>query len=60
MNQSTSKTDKEHELEVEVSSEEVRRQGQLAQSGQINQYEELIRGFVDNVRVLARHCPRID
>lgn len=60
MNQSTSKTDKEHELEVEVSSEEVRRQGQLAQSGQVNQYEELIRGFVDNVRVLARHCPRID
>ena len=60
MNQATSKTDKEHELEVEVSSEEVRRQGQLARSGQINQYEDLIRGFVDNVRVLARHCPRID
>lgn len=60
MNQLMSKTDKEHELEVEVSSEEVRRQGQLAQSGQVNQYEELIRGFVDNVRMLVRHCPRID
>ena len=54
--QATSKTDKEHELEIEVSSEEVRRQGLLAQSGQISQYEDLIRGFVDNVRVLARHC----
>lgn len=52
----TSKTEKEHELEIEVSSEEVRRQGQLLMHGQVSQYEDLIRGFVDNVRVLARHC----
>ncbi|KAL9067408.1 MAG: hypothetical protein Q9161_006917 [Pseudevernia consocians] len=54
--EATSKTEKEHELEIEVSSEEVRRQGQLLMSGQVSQYEDLIRGFVDNVRVLARHC----
>ena len=54
--QSTSKADKEHELEIEVSSAEVRRQGLLVKAHQVSQYEELIRGFVDNVRVLARHC----
>ncbi len=51
-----SKADKEHELEIEVSSAEVRRQGLLAKAQQVSQYEDLIRGFVDNVRVLARHC----
>lgn len=45
-----------HELEIEVSSAEVRRQGLLAQRGEISQYEDLVKGFVDNVRVLARHC----
>ena len=54
--QATSKADKVHELEIEVSSAEVRRQGLLVQKGEINQYEDLIKGFVDNVRVLARHC----
>ena len=48
--------DKEHELEIEVSSEEIRRQGQLLMNGQPSQYEDLIRGFVDNVRILVRHC----
>ena len=54
--QATSKADKEHELEIEVSSAEIRRQGLLAKTGQTNQYEELVKGFVGNVRVLARHC----
>lgn len=54
--QATSKADKVHELEIEVSSAEVRRQGLLAQRGEISQYEDLVKGFVDNVRVLARHC----
>lgn len=56
--QATSKTEKEHELEIEVSSAAVREQGQLVLAGQPNQYEDLIRGFVDNVRILARHCKR--
>ncbi|RDK47176.1 mRNA capping nucleoside-triphosphatase [Aspergillus phoenicis ATCC 13157] len=48
----------EHELEVEISAAEIRRQGQMAMTGDPkNQYEELIKGFVDNVRVLARAVP---
>jgi len=45
-----------HELEIEVSSEEVRRQGLLVGNQEPNEYEKLIKGFVDNVRLLARHC----
>ncbi|KAF7597259.1 mRNA-capping enzyme subunit beta [Aspergillus hancockii] len=53
-----SKGDFEHELEVEISAAEIRRQGQLAMTGDPkNQYEELIKGFVDNIRVLARAVP---
>ncbi|EAW10318.1 putative mRNA capping nucleoside-triphosphatase [Aspergillus clavatus NRRL 1] len=52
------KGDFEHELEVEVSAAEVRRQGQLAMAGDPqNQYEELVKGFVDNIRLLARAVP---
>ncbi|KAL9102808.1 MAG: hypothetical protein Q9163_002086 [Psora crenata] len=50
-------SDREHELEVEVSSEEVRRQATLLQRGEINQFAVLIAGFVDNVRMLARQVP---
>ncbi|KMU86786.1 mRNA-capping enzyme subunit beta [Coccidioides immitis H538.4] len=50
--------DFEHELEIEISSAEIRRQGDLALAGDLaNQYEELVKGFVDNVRVLARAVP---
>ncbi|KAL8765801.1 MAG: hypothetical protein Q9194_006459 [Teloschistes cf. exilis] len=51
-----SKTEKEHELEVELSSQAIREQGLLAMQGQENKYLDLIKGFVDNVRTLARHC----
>ncbi|KAK2865055.1 hypothetical protein FQN49_003957 [Arthroderma sp. PD_2] len=51
-------SDFEHELEIEISSAEIRRQGDLALSGDMsNRYEELIKGFVDNIRVLARAVP---
>ncbi|KAI9733049.1 MAG: mRNA-capping enzyme subunit beta [Cirrosporium novae-zelandiae] len=50
------KVEKEHELEIELSSMEVRRQGQLAHAGQTSHYEELIGGFVNNVRVLVRQA----
>lgn len=50
------KAEKEHELEIELSSEEVRRQGLLAMKGQDHEYDKLVKGFLDNVRVLARHC----
>ncbi|KNG82855.1 putative mRNA capping nucleoside-triphosphatase [Aspergillus nomiae NRRL 13137] len=53
-----SKGEFEHELEVEISAAEIRRQGQLAMAGDPkNQYEELVKGFVDNIRILARAVP---
>jgi len=56
--QPPTKSDFEHELEIEVSAAEVRRQGDLALAGDPkNQYEDLIKGFVDNIRVLARAVP---
>ena len=58
ISQATSKIEKEHELEIEVSSAEVRKQGLLLRNGLPNDYEQLIKGFVDNVRLLARHCQR--
>ena len=54
--QAATKAEKEHELEIEVASQEVRNQGQLARDGRVNQFEELIKGFADNVRILVRHC----
>ena len=54
--QATSQAEKEHELEVEVSAAEIRKQGILLRTGQANQYSDVIQGFVDNVRILARHC----
>ncbi|KAJ5824138.1 hypothetical protein N7447_006478 [Penicillium robsamsonii] len=56
--QQPGKNEFDHELEVELSAEEVRRQGQLAMSGDPkNQYEDLVKGFVDNIRLLARAVP---
>lgn len=50
----------EHELEVEISPQQVREQGQLAMTGKPNQYEDLIKGFVDNVRNLVRAVKTVD
>lgn len=43
-----------YELEIEVSSDTVRQQGKLTTSGGDNKYEDLVKGFVDNVRLLTR------
>lgn len=52
---SAMKNEFDHELEIEISGAELKRQGQLAAAGDPkNQYEELVKGFVDNIRVLAR------
>ncbi|KAI9885437.1 MAG: hypothetical protein M1823_002743 [Watsoniomyces obsoletus] len=48
------KVEKEHELEIEVSATKIREQGNLAKDGLPTQYEDLVRGFVDNVRMLNR------
>ena len=50
----TSHADKEHELEIELNAQELKRQGKLLQSRAENRYADLVRGFVDNVRLLAR------
>ncbi|ODM23305.1 hypothetical protein SI65_00894 [Aspergillus cristatus] len=54
----SAKNEFDHELEVEISAAEIRRQGQLAMAGDPkNQYEDLVKGFLDNIRVLARAVP---
>ena len=47
--------EKEHELEVEISTEQIRLELAKAKAGQANRYEQLVKGFVDNVRILCRH-----
>ncbi|RDA83379.1 hypothetical protein CP532_4725 [Ophiocordyceps camponoti-leonardi (nom. inval.)] len=46
--------EKEHELEIELAAGIVIDQGTKAMKGAPQKYQELIEGFVDNVRVLAR------
>ncbi|EGY15578.1 mRNA-capping enzyme subunit beta [Verticillium dahliae VdLs.17] len=50
----TQRVDKEHELEIELAPHVTIDQGQRATSGQPHKYPELIEGFVDNIRILAR------
>lgn len=45
---------REHELEVEVDGAEIRKQGLMAKDKKPNSYEDLVKGLVDNVRVLIR------
>ena len=52
--QNTQRTEKEHELEVEVDPTQVIEQGRRAMEGQPNQYIEVVEGFVNNIRILAR------
>ncbi|KAI1823306.1 CYTH-like domain-containing protein [Xylaria intraflava] len=48
---------KEHELEIELESRVLYEHGQLLMKGEPNRYADLVDGFIDNVRVLARRCP---
>lgn len=52
--QGVNKIEKEHELEIEVSTAAVRDQGNRAKNGEANEYMALVEGFINNVRVLAR------
>jgi polynucleotide 5'-triphosphatase len=52
--QGVNKTEREHELEIELATAAVREQGQRAVAGQPNEYVALVEAFVDNVRLLAR------
>ncbi|KAJ9661111.1 hypothetical protein H2201_006662 [Coniosporium apollinis] len=46
--------EKVHELEVEVGGEELGREARALEEGRESRYEMVVRGFVDNVRVLTR------
>lgn len=47
-------TDKEHELEVEIATPVIRQELEKIKAGQPSNYENMIRGLVDNVRLLCR------
>ena len=47
---------KEHELEVEISPDEIEKQFALLRERRENQYEELIGTFINNVRLLCRQA----
>lgn len=55
--QGINRTEKEHELEIELSAAALRDQGQRAVASQQNEYLTLVEGLIDNVRVLARNVP---
>ncbi|KIV77563.1 hypothetical protein PV11_09353 [Exophiala sideris] len=48
------RVEKEHELEVEISTEQIRIQLANAREGRLSRYEEIVKGFLDNVRILCR------
>lgn len=52
--QAAPRNDKEHELEIEVSGPAIIEQGRRAMAGEPQGYQDLIEGFIDNIRVLAR------
>ena len=46
---------REHELEVEISTEQIRLElGKLKAGNVPSRYEDLVKGFLDNVRILCR------
>lgn len=49
---------KEHELEIELESRVLYEHGHLLMKGEPNRYADLVDGLIDNVRLLARHCPQ--
>lgn len=55
--QGVNRTDKEHELEIELSTAAIMEQGRRAATGEPNEYVSLVEGFLDNMRVLARAVP---
>jgi polynucleotide 5'-triphosphatase len=54
--QGVNRTEKEHELEIEVSTAAIQDQGQRAAAGQAEGYLALVDGFLNNYRVLSRYA----
>ena len=48
---------KEHELEVELQADMLREEGVKTRDSRPSLFVDVVRGFVDNVRLLVRHCP---
>ncbi|POS84867.1 hypothetical protein EPUL_003174 [Erysiphe pulchra] len=48
------RTEKEHELEIEISTSAVMDQGRRAARGDLNEFLPLVEGLLNNVRVLSR------
>jgi hypothetical protein len=53
-----SSPDLQHELEVEISVDETKREIENLKAGRENRYEELVRSFINNVRILCREGTR--
>ncbi|KAI0144441.1 mRNA triphosphatase CET1 [Xylariaceae sp. FL1272] len=47
---------KEHELEIELDSKVLLEQGRRLINREENRYTDLVDGFIDNIRLLARRC----
>lgn len=57
--QNAQRTEKEHELEVEVDPTPLIEQGRRAIDGQPHQYVEIVEGLVNNIRILARKAKEL-
>lgn len=52
--QNTTRMSKRHELEIELDADAVIEQGRKAMRGEAHNYDFLIEGFVNNIRLMAR------
>ena len=57
--QGGNRTNKEHELEIEVSTASVSEQGRRAATNEPHEYTSLVEGLLNNVLVLAREAPPV-
>lgn len=48
--------EKKHELEIELEAKAILDQGRRAREGQPNQYFDLVEGFLNNIRIMAKIC----
>jgi len=56
--QGGNRTNKEHELEIEVSTAAISEQGRRAANGEPHEYTSLVEGLLNNVLLLAREAPQ--
>lgn len=54
--QQQGRDEKKHELEIELEAKAILDQGRRAREGQPNQYFDLVEGFLNNIRIMAKIC----